>query len=112
MKKTLRINELLDFYNVLLSDKQRIAMEMYYREDFSLEEIGENLGISKQAVSENIKRSENKLIDFEDKLHLLSNYKIRLKKHREQRVIISQLRDITDDPEILAALERLEALIE
>lgn len=41
-----KINEYLDWYESLLTDKQKDVMNMYYREDFSLSEIAENLDIS------------------------------------------------------------------
>lgn len=61
---------LLDFYGKLLSDKQLNAMEAYYFNDFSLTEIADNQGVSKQAISDLIKRSEAKLLSLEEDLKL------------------------------------------
>ena len=54
MDKTIHINVLLDLYDQLLSEKQKQVMDLYYREDYSLNEISDIVNTSKQAVSENI----------------------------------------------------------
>ena len=41
------INQLLDWYDKLLTDRQLDVMKLYYREDLSLTEIAENLKISR-----------------------------------------------------------------
>ncbi len=43
-------------------------MELYYWEDLSLGEIAQDVGITRQAVRDSIKRSEQLLNDFEEKL--------------------------------------------
>ena len=69
-----RINTLLDFYGKLLTDKQQSYINMYYVEDFSLGEISEQAGVSRQAVYDNIKRSEKILTDYEEKLGMAENF--------------------------------------
>jgi predicted DNA-binding protein YlxM (UPF0122 family) len=59
---------LLDFYGELLTDKQRDVMELYYCEDLSLSEIGNPMGITRQAVRSFIKRGEEILLNYEEKL--------------------------------------------
>lgn len=46
----LEANDLFDLYSLLLSPRQQEVLSLYFREDFSLSEIRENLGISKAAV--------------------------------------------------------------
>lgn len=75
MPKNLYFSKLLDFYGVLLKNRQKEIMDLYYNSDLSLSEIAENLGISKQGVRDIIKRSENSLLDFDTKLKLISNNK-------------------------------------
>ena len=70
MDKTIHINVLLDLYDQLLSEKQKQVMDLYYREDYSLNEISDIVNTSKQAVSENIKRGEAALNAFEESLRL------------------------------------------
>ena len=70
LEKTTRMNYLYDFYQSLLTPKQRSYMALYYLEDFSLGEIAEENHVSRQAVYDNIKRTEAMLEEYEEKLSL------------------------------------------
>lgn len=74
LEKTNRMNMLFDFYEPLLTDKQRTFLMQYFIEDFTLGEIAAEVGISRQAVYEHIKRAENVLENYEAKLGLLSRH--------------------------------------
>ena len=74
MSKNLKISELLDYYGLLLTDKQREAVEYYYNDDLSLGEIAAVHGISRQGVRDNIKRAEAILFEMEDKLALAAKF--------------------------------------
>lgn len=67
---------LLDYYGNLLSEKQLNAMQAYYFGDLSLTEIAENENVSKQAISDLIKRAENKLYKIEKELQFLKKSEI------------------------------------
>ena len=71
MSKELYFSTLLDFYGVMLNDRQRKVMENYYNEDLSLSEIALNIGISKQGVRDVIKRSEERLKTLDEKLKFI-----------------------------------------
>lgn len=77
IEKTNRMNALFEFYSTLLTEKQMNYMELYYADDFSLGEIAEEYNVSRQAVYDNIKRTEKSLEDYEKKLHLFSDYIVR-----------------------------------
>ncbi|MGX7351690.1 putative DNA-binding protein [Enterococcus canis] len=77
IEKTNRMNALFEFYSTLLTEKQMNYMELYYADDFSLGEIAEEFSVSRQAVYDNIKRTERLLEDYERKLHLYSDYIVR-----------------------------------
>src|SRR5690606_4291157 len=79
LDKTTRNNHLFDFYQALLDPKQRNYMEMYYLEDYSLGEISEEANVSRQAVYDNIKRTETMLESYEKKLHLYDKFEKRMK---------------------------------
>ena len=79
MAKELKFVMLLDCYGDLLTEHQRSIMELYYCEDLSLAEIGSPLGITRQAVRSLIKRTEDILLNYEEKL----GFAERLGKMRE-----------------------------
>ena len=68
MAKELKFVMLLDCYGDLLTEHQKNIMELYYCEDLSLAEISNPLGITRQAVRDIIKRTENILLNYEEKL--------------------------------------------
>ncbi len=71
MAKDLQFVMLLDCYSEFLTERQRQAAELYYGEDLSLGEIAELSGTSRQAVRDSIKRSEEILLDMEEKLQFV-----------------------------------------
>ena len=77
LEKTTRMNFLFDFYQVLLTPKQKSYMALYYLDDFSLGEIAEEYNVSRQAVYDNIKRTEAMLEEYEAKLHLFEKFQKR-----------------------------------
>lgn len=101
LTRTTRINLLLDFYESLLTDKQRMMLAYYYHDDFSLGEIAAELGISRQAVYDNLKRAESALEQYESKLQLLVRHK-RLQSFAEQmEMVVSEISMNADDKEKL-----------
>ena len=77
IEKTNRMNALFEFYAALLTDKQMNYIELYYADDYSLAEIAEEFQVSRQAVYDNIKRTEKILEDYDMKLHMYSDYIVR-----------------------------------
>ena len=87
IEKTERINNLLDLYKDLLTDKQQEVMDMYFLYDLSLSEIAEDCNTSRAAVFDLIKRSSKILENFESKLHLLE----------KRNKIIELIKDVDDE---------------
>lgn len=71
LEKTIEISMLYDFYSQLLTEKQREMIDLYYNQDFSLGEIAEVFGVSRQAVYDTLKRTEKILYEYEEKLKLV-----------------------------------------
>lgn len=74
MEKNMEVSLLFDFYGELLKSSGRKAVYLYYNEDLSLSEIAEQTGITRQGVRDSIKRCEQQLFDFEEKLGLLARF--------------------------------------
>ena len=86
MEERVLISLLLDFYGPLLTDKQRMSLQLHHEDDMSLGEIAEELGVSRQAVHDNLQRARHILNDYESKSHPVAQYEA-----REQ--VISELKD-------------------
>lgn len=73
-EKNLNIGYLLDFYGDVLTDRRRDALDFYYNDDMSLSEIAEEMGISRQGVRDLIKKAEEELLFYEEKLGLAKKF--------------------------------------
>lgn len=87
----MEVGILYDFYGKLLSERQYLAVELYYIHDLSLAEIGEELNITRQSVFDTLKRAENKLYEYEDILGLVEKFNCR---HRDIQEILKINNDI------------------
>lgn len=103
LEKTTRINFLFDFYHQLLTEKQQNYMKMYYLEDLTLSEISELFSVSRQAVYDNIKRTEAMLESYEDKLHLYD-------KFSQRSNIFSEIERKAKDETITRLIQQLKEL--
>ncbi len=84
-EKNLEINYLLDFYGEVLTDRKRGVLEMYYNDDYSLSEIADDIGISRQGVRDIIKKSEDELLYLEEKLGLYKKFR-QIQKNADELV--------------------------
>ena len=111
MEQFLYLSTLFDLYGALLTEKQQECLRLHLFEDFSLSEIGEELGISRQAVYDNIHRSEKAMESYEKKLGLAARY------HEERQELakiyesIKDLRQAGNERAVEAILDRLEPFI-
>ncbi|PLS16650.1 putative DNA-binding protein [Bacillus sp. M6-12] len=103
LEKTTRINYLYDFYQSLLTEKQKSYMSLYYLDDYSLGEIAEEYDVSRQAVYDNIKRTEAMLEEYEAKLLLFQ-------KFQERNRLIAELKELSKKESLLGE-ELLEAVM-
>ncbi|UCZ51751.1 putative DNA-binding protein [Bacillus shivajii] len=106
--KTVRMNYLYDFYQDLLTDKQNQYMSMYYLDDWSLGEIAEHFEVSRQAVYDNIKRTEALLEEYEEKLKLLHRYEQRKELYDKLKTVIQESGSPEMMIETINKLEKLE----
>lgn len=105
MEKIVKVAQLFDIYGSLLNEKQKDVINCYYNEDLSLQEIADNNNKSKQAISEMITRSVDKLFEFEDELSLL-------KKQEELKDALTSIRELMESSNYEQAILKLNEQIE
>ena len=107
----LEMTLLFDYYGSMLTDKQRDCFDMRYNQDLSLGEIGEMLGVSRQAVCDNLTRTEALLRRMEENIGCV-------KRDRKNRRLIQQILDAaavldaSSDPAISAQARRIIAAVQ
>ncbi len=87
----LKTTLLFDFYGELLTDKQKNIYELFYQNDMSLSEIADELGISRQAVRDQLKRTEKILSEYENKLKLVERFMANKNSAGKIRKLIDEL---------------------
>ena len=75
VEERVKWNTLLDFYGPMLTEHRREVLRLYCEEDLSLAEIAEQLGITRQGVSDALQKGRRQLADFEAKLGLAGRYR-------------------------------------
>ena len=99
LEKTKLMNDLIDLYGSLLTENQLEVMEYYYMDDLRLSEIGENLGITRSAVYDTIKKGNNLLLYYENKLKLLE-------KENKLNSIIDDAKNLTKE-ELISKIKEI-----
>ena len=83
MEKILEQTLLYDFYGELLTEHQKQIHEDVVLNDYSLSEVAQEQGISRQGVHDLVKRCNRILQDYESKLHLVEKF-VTIKEQVEQ----------------------------
>ena len=81
---------LYDYYGGMLTERQRICFDMRYNQDLSLGEIGEALGVSRQAVCDNLARTEEILRRMEENIGCVS-------RNQKSRRAVQSILDAADN---------------
>lgn len=108
MDRKVEISMLCQIYGKLLTEKQLNILDNYYNLDLSLSEIAENENITRQAVRDIMKKGENKLFEFEEKLGIMK------KTQRQEEKIADILSELTKiqtkftDEQIAEILEHIK----
>ncbi len=75
LKDIFTINMLYDFYGKLLPQRQGEFFRLYTEENWSLAEIAQAYGLSRQGVYDSVKKAERSLYEYEEKLGLLARFR-------------------------------------
>ena len=108
MEQNVKMSILCQIYGKLLTEKQYKLLDDYYNNDLSLSEIAENLEITRQAVRDNIKKGENKLLEYEEKLGIMKKV---MEQEEKIAVILSEITKIkskSSDKEVERILEHIK----
>ena len=104
------ISLLYDFYGGLLTEKQAEFLRLYYEENYTLAEIAEDYGLSRQGVHDAVAKAQKKLVSYEEKLGLVSRLK------ESERIIseidgeISRLaQEYSENTQLVAELQLIRA---
>ncbi len=104
----LEMTLLFDYYGGMLTDKQQQCFDMRYNQDLSLGEIAEAMGVSRQAVCDNLARTEALLRKMETSVGCVSRSLKTRKAVQELLDIAKKLNDPTLAEKIVAACKDLE----
>ena len=77
------LSMLYDFYGALLKENQRQIFEEYILDDYSLSEIAQDMGITRQGVHDALKRTTVRLQGYEDKLGLVRRFQEQKKQMKQ-----------------------------
>lgn len=94
------INSLFDLYGNLLTDKQQEYFKYYYFDDFSLREIANTLGVSCNAIYDQLKKIEKSLTKYEELLGLY-------KKNEKLEELLCKYENNTDNSDLLKLIEEI-----
>ncbi len=106
MEKILEQTLLYDFYGELLTEHQRQVYEDVVLNDFSLSEVAENRGISRQGVHDMIRRCNRSLEEYESKLHLVEKF-LAIRENVEQIRRLTRNPEEQPIPEVMARIEQI-----
>ena len=101
---------LLDYYGGILTDKQKECFDMRYNQDLSLAEIGQELGVSRQAVNDNLTRTEALLRRMEENIGCVK--RDRFVREAVQEILdAAAVLDNSSDPTVFATVQRIKAAV-
>lgn len=105
-------NLLYDFYEALLTQRQREIFTMHYMEDCSLVEIGEAMGITPQAVADMLKRTTGRLNHYDKLLGLVEKFESQQATTARIRLVLDDLENNPETPEINALILQIRRLVD
>ena len=101
---------LFDTYGMMLTDKQRDCFDMRYNQDLSLGEIAQELGVSRQAVNDNLTRTEALLRRMEENIGSVKRDMLTRRAVQEILDAASVL-GASSDPAVLEAMQRITVAV-
>ncbi len=112
IEKMIRVGQLYDVYGALLTERQRKCLELHFLQDWSLGEIAAEFGVSRQAVNDILRRSEETLEEYELALTLLKQETQRTARLNRARSLLTE--SIRENPsaKVIQALTEINTILE
>ena len=106
----LEMTLLFDYYGDLLTDRQRMCVDLRHNQDLSLTEIAEELSVSRQGVYDNLNRAEALLRNMEEKTGCVRRD---LLYRKTMKTILNAVSDLENsaDPNVQEAVLRITAAV-
>lgn len=101
---------LFDTYGGMLTDKQREYLDMRYNQDMSLGEIAQVQGVSRQAVHDNLIRTENLLRRMEEHIGCVKRDLLIRRAGQDLMSIVDALEG-SAEPAVQDAKQRIRAVV-
>ena len=99
---------LFDYYGGMLTEKQRDCFDMRHNQDLSLGEIADALGVSRQAVCDNLTRTEATLRRMEENIGCVKRDMV-IRRAVQEILDAAAVLDTSSDPAVLATMQRIKA---
>ena len=97
VEEVVELSMLYDFYGALLKENKRKIFEAYVMDDYSLGEISNEVGMSRQGVHDTVKRCSRELREFEEKLGLMKKFKNQQKIMDQAGTLFDRLKPYVPD---------------
>ena len=97
---------LFDYYGRMLTDKQKEYLDLRYNQDLSLGEIAEIMGVSRQAVFDNLTRTEALLRRMEENIGCVKR-DIAVRKATREILEAAAVLDASSDPTVQSVMRRI-----
>ena len=110
-EQMIRLVMLEDFYGPLLTDKQQMVLNLYCENDWSLSEIADHIGVTRQAVYDLLKRAENSLEGYEKRLGLVIKF-IETREQLEEVYEVLTKNHNLDKDTITGVVNKLRGIID
>ena len=101
---------LYDCYGGMLTEKQREYIEMRYNQDLSLGEIAEMMGVSRQAVFDNLTRTEALLRRMEENIGCVKR-DMQTRKAVQEILDAAAVLDASSVPAVLEQVQRIRTAV-
>ncbi len=96
LQEVVTLSMLFDFYGELLGEHKKQIFSDYILNDYSLSEIADHTGLSRQGIHDIIKRCTKKLKEYEEKLRLVEKFNSTKQKVNQIKRISEEIKQTKD----------------